>query len=284
MSNIKEIQQQYDTAMDSIKSQLSEKYLEIKELMKQGYTKVEIAAHLDWPVSRLKKYRKLIPELDSALELGETHCMAWWTKQGRSGLFKKEFNFNLWNIFMKNNFGYGDRPSERTADIESWQGSFSEKITAMDEKMRSGEISAEMYSHMMKSLSYHANVNEICYVTPMLERLEIDQQLKNGDITADEHRLMSEYLDVMDSMRTVSAEMIMDENKVRYSERIKKVKAIKSTMTRVKADRDALENSELVEEPTEREKAFIEKAQRLKELKSNKLKKNRQYLAVSNHV
>jgi len=159
-------------------------YAEIRRLGKEeGYLNAEIATHLNVSEDKLARWRRIDENLDAALIDGRTFSKAWWQANGRRHLRNgKDFQFNIWIATMKNAFDYGDRPSERPFKSVEWEGGIEKKMEIMDEWLREGKCSVELYEHMMKALHYHSQINEVCYIKPQLERLELERKLASREI------------------------------------------------------------------------------------------------------
>jgi hypothetical protein len=115
---------------------------------------------------------------------------------------------------MKNAYGWADKPTERNIEFEDWKGTFIEKINNLDQMLAAGKCSTEMYEKMMKSLSSHANINEIIYIQPELAKMDLMQQLKDGSITQDEYTVKMTYIDRTQTIRNYVAENIFKEEKM----------------------------------------------------------------------
>jgi len=188
---------------------------EIMEAMKvRGALPVQIASILDISLPTLKTWMRRYKEIGEIMELGLTHSMSWWVERGKSGLNDNRFNVPLWIATMKNSWGWGDKPSDRTIDIQDWHGTMEEKINALDRGLQEGIYAADFYEKMMRSLASHAMINEIIYVQPTLQRLELDRLYKEGTITKDEYDVEMKVLDRMEALRKNAADLIFKEGEL----------------------------------------------------------------------
>lgn len=230
----------------------------IIDRMKKGYLLVEIASELEMPVAELMALRKDYEDVDKALTLGETHCMAWWCKQGRNGIQDNKFNFHLFNVFMKNNFGWGDKPSERALVMDKWRGDFMQKVCSMDEQVQNGKMAPEQYAHMMKALTYHAHLQDFVFIAPQMALVNLDKQLEAGEITKDEYEIQQLYIHELQRMRKASAEIIFEQEDIQYKEQFKpKRKCNDHNIGKEQPRAVKLKTTEMVEKESERAKEFF---------------------------
>lgn len=57
-------------------------------------------------------------EFKEVVEFGRMLAKAWWFRQGRIHLKDSKFNANLWNMFMKNQYGFSDKTQVTTKNAE----------------------------------------------------------------------------------------------------------------------------------------------------------------------
>lgn len=81
----------------------------VVELMRDGLSKVEVAADLDINVDTLNEYTKIHPDFSAAIKRGEDLSHAWWLKVGRQNLMTKDFSYTGWYMNMKNRHGWKDK-------------------------------------------------------------------------------------------------------------------------------------------------------------------------------
>jgi len=81
----------------------------VPELMADGMSVTEVAAHIGVSKSTVYKWAEDRPAFSDALKEGMERCEAWWESQGRRNLHVKEFNHVLWYMNMKNRFGWRDK-------------------------------------------------------------------------------------------------------------------------------------------------------------------------------
>lgn len=75
----------------------------------EGASDVEIAKILNITISKFYQLCEDTPSFRDFADRGRTLSQAWWYEQGRTGLFRKDFNVALWNFNMKNRHGWADR-------------------------------------------------------------------------------------------------------------------------------------------------------------------------------
>jgi hypothetical protein len=247
----------------------------IIQMMRKGCLLVEIASELEIPLAQLAKLRREYEDINEAITMGETHCAAWWCRTGRQGLSAEKFNFHLFNIFMKNNFGWGDKPSERALAVEEWRGDFTQKLAILDEKLQSGKFSAEQYAHMLKSLTYHAHLQDVVYIAPAVAMMQLEQQKESGEITKEEYLATKYYYDEFARMRRASAEIIFEQEGIQYKDQFKP-RAKKSDNQIGKKYKDRIKNTEVVEQRSERSKEFFEKRKELYDMEKAR-KQSKEY-------
>jgi hypothetical protein len=209
-------------------------YNEILRVCKEeGYLQAEIASMLNVSEGKLLRWRQIDEKLDEVMTLGHTHSKAWWQSSGRRHVKTgKDFQFNIWIATMKNCFDYGDRPSERPFRAVDWEGGVEAKIEIMDEWLRQGKCTVELYEHMMKSLHYHSQINEVCYVKPHLERLDLERKLACNEISQAEFDKSIELWEESRRIREVAIERILKRERIlSHYDKKQKVKT-KKTQTR----------------------------------------------------
>jgi hypothetical protein len=209
-------------------------YDEILRLCKEeGYLSAEIASMLNVSEGKLLRWRQIDERLDEILTLGHTHSKAWWQANGRRHVRNgKDFQFNIWIATMKNSFDWGDKPSERPFRAVDWEGGVEAKIEIMDEWLRQGKCTVELYEHMMKSLHYHSQINEVCYVKPHLERLELERKLACNEISQAEFDKSMELWEESRRIREVAIQRIMKREKVLSQYDVKQKRKVKKSQTR----------------------------------------------------
>jgi len=216
---------------------------EIIRMSKEGYLKVEIASALGVPQGMISRWKRELEEFAELMELAETHSAAWWAMRGRTNLDNPRFNFYIWYAIMKNAYGWADKPTERNIEFEEWKGTFVDKINHLDQMMSTGKCSADMYEKMMKSLNAHANINEIIYIQPELAKMELDRQLKDGEITEAEHIIKMTYIDRTNAIRELAAENIFKEEKMYSKFNAKQERKVPKAIREKK--KDELDNTEV---------------------------------------
>jgi len=196
---------------------LSEKGQRILDLAKDGYLKVEIAAELGIPIRKLSEFIKTYPDFAELMEMATTLSQAWWVKRARIAVMDKNDKFAAipWYATMKNAYGWGDKPSERfTENLDEYRGNLQEKINTLDKKLANGFMAPEGYGHMMKSLSYHATINELTIVQPQLALIDIDKKVSSGEMTHAEGELEKEYIKRHMQIAEAAAEAIFAQDKI----------------------------------------------------------------------
>lgn len=180
----------------------------------QGHLSVEIATYLNISTDILRRWRKIDEELDQTLKTAHTYANSWWINKGRASLESQRFQCVVWGMIMKNTFGWGDKPSERPVEFEDWKGDLFQKIEIMDKMISEGKLCAEQYHHMMKSLDFHAKINEIIYIQPLISKLELERRFKEGEISETQYDEEKWILENGQVLRKVAAENLMKESKV----------------------------------------------------------------------
>jgi len=243
---------------------------EILRLAKEGYLKCEIAAALGISTRQLLEWRRKYDDVRELLELADTYQAAWWCGRGRTNLENPRFNFYLWYSIMKNAHGWADKPTERNLDLQEWQGDLIKKINHLDDIMQTGKCSPDVYEKMMKSLNAHANINEIVYVQPKLALLELEAQLKRGEITEDTFMLKKAHIDKCNMIREMAAEAIFREENLYSNQHHTNIRKKPRLKREKKAEE--LENTEVEIKETIINPAFDEQAKKMHEARMQKLK------------
>jgi hypothetical protein len=70
----------------------------------QGKDKIAISAELGITYQRFCSWRKLYPEFEYSVRIGEQLSIRFWTEVGRLNLFNDKFNHVLWMMNMTNKF------------------------------------------------------------------------------------------------------------------------------------------------------------------------------------
>ena len=52
------------------------------------------------------------------VDFGRLMAKAWWYRRGRQGLDSRQFNGNLWYQIMKNRYGWSEKTTTTTKDVE----------------------------------------------------------------------------------------------------------------------------------------------------------------------
>lgn len=89
----------------------------VRNLMREGASKIEIAYELDVDRNTLDNWAKEFPEFFRTINEGVDHSEGWWTKSGRVNLTNKDFNSRLWEINMMNRFGWMKK-AHNNLDVE----------------------------------------------------------------------------------------------------------------------------------------------------------------------
>jgi DNA-binding XRE family transcriptional regulator len=89
----------------------------VKELMRQGASKAEVAYELDVDRKTLSNWEKEHEQFFLAINKGVDMSEGWWTKSGRINLTNKDFNSRLWEINMMNRFGWMKK-AHNNVDVE----------------------------------------------------------------------------------------------------------------------------------------------------------------------
>ena len=83
----------------------------VVDMMADGASITEVAAALGVSKETVYQWEKdpSKPDFSDALKRGRELSEAWWTSQGRTQLWEKNFNHVLWYMNMKNRFGWRDK-------------------------------------------------------------------------------------------------------------------------------------------------------------------------------
>lgn len=106
----------------------------------EGASDVEIAKILGITISKFYQLCEETPSFKDFADRGRTLSQAWWYENGRTGLFRKDFNTALWNFNMKNRFGWADRvESSDTTDkdpqnLDQVKGALASALKRMGKK------------------------------------------------------------------------------------------------------------------------------------------------------
>lgn len=77
-----------------------------RNMLKQGFSKVEIAAAFDVNRRTLDRWCDEFPEFCRTINEDLDFSEAWWVAAGRENLASKDFNSRLYEINMMNRFGW----------------------------------------------------------------------------------------------------------------------------------------------------------------------------------
>lgn len=84
-----------------------------RQLLKEGWSKIEIAAHFDVNRATLNYWAEKHEEFYNTINDGVEFSEATWTKWGRENLSNKEFNSRLYEINMTNRFGWNKKIEQK---------------------------------------------------------------------------------------------------------------------------------------------------------------------------
>lgn len=76
------------------------------KLMRKGASKEEIAYRLNVCPRTIYNWEEKHPEFLQAITLGAAHSKGWWMIKGRKNIYNKDFNTALYQINMRNRFGW----------------------------------------------------------------------------------------------------------------------------------------------------------------------------------
>jgi DNA-binding XRE family transcriptional regulator len=90
----------------------------VVNLFTQGFTQEEVCSFLGVTPWTMIEWRKkggdmYHPEFAEAFKLAKVHQKAWWFGEGRKNLTNREFNTNLFKLYMANMFGWDEKEKER---------------------------------------------------------------------------------------------------------------------------------------------------------------------------
>lgn len=96
-------------------------------LGRDGYTLTEIAAELDVARQTLYNWQEEHPEFLDALTRAKDLAEAWWSKEGRKGIWSRDFNASAYRLQMANRFDWGDKSSHELTGADG--GPLSVEVT-----------------------------------------------------------------------------------------------------------------------------------------------------------
>jgi hypothetical protein len=73
-------------------------------LAREGAGRAEIAAELDVAIQTFHNWEAAHPEFLEATTRARDLSLAWWNKQGRAGIWAREFNANAYRLQVMNRF------------------------------------------------------------------------------------------------------------------------------------------------------------------------------------
>lgn len=209
----------------------------IIEMSLKGCGFFEIASDLDIDMPKLAKMRLEDPKLNETLTMAHTHAGGWWEAMMRKNVKNESFtNTTLVIARMNNCYGWGATPSQRTNPMSAmpeWRGNVEEKIDYLDYLLREKKICVEVYEHLIKSLESHCKINEICYIKPQLEKMEIESKFSAGEINEVQFKKEMELWEEARRVREIAVERILKKekiishNKIPQQRKVKKVNKIK---------------------------------------------------------
>jgi hypothetical protein len=131
------------------------------EVLSSGRGLANLCRTLQISEKSLELWRLTHPEFSQAIEAGLAFSKSWWTESGQDNLGNTKFNANLWNMNMKNRFGWHDqKPSYGTKAIPNYEGTLEQKALAANVALQSGTISVDEHTSLMQSLAYEAKILE----------------------------------------------------------------------------------------------------------------------------
>ncbi len=80
----------------------------------QGMSTDEVADALGFCTKTFYNWMEKHEEFLHAVESGQLKAMVWWKANGRVNLENTKFNTKLWDINMKNRYGWADRTNNTT--------------------------------------------------------------------------------------------------------------------------------------------------------------------------
>ncbi len=186
----------------------------IEHCKKDGWLLAEIAAFLNMSENRFYRCRQANPELADLVETCRSYSKAWWIKEGRDALGAGKFQGIIWISTMKNAFDWGDKPSERYFRAEEWEGGVEDKRKLADKWFREGKVTLEFHNHLMRSLFYHAQLNDIIYIQPYLKKMDLETKLENGEISQSEFDAEMELWEEGRRVREVAMKRMLEKEKI----------------------------------------------------------------------
>lgn len=82
---------------------------QLLDLYSEGASDVEIARAMKVTIAKFYRLCEEVPDFAEFVERGRTLAQAWWYEQGRTNLWRKDFNIALYNFNMKNRHGWADK-------------------------------------------------------------------------------------------------------------------------------------------------------------------------------
>jgi hypothetical protein len=113
--------------------------------MSKGKDKWTIATELGCSFQRFNEWRKLFPEFNYAVKIGEQLSIRWWTEVGRLNIWNKNFNHVLWMMNMTNRTRWISNRNHEIKNIKKVDKKILE-LNIKDDNDRAGKILSILHS------------------------------------------------------------------------------------------------------------------------------------------
>jgi hypothetical protein len=104
-------------------------------------------------------WRKRYKDFECAFGIAHKLAHKWWMNCGRSGMDSKEFNSRLWQIVMKNRFGYTDARKLRVRKIRAAK-TFDAQYDVVKNEISEGTLTGQEALQLTTMIATGAKIHE----------------------------------------------------------------------------------------------------------------------------